>query len=352
MKKANLLMMVLGMLLFIQTTNAQKTFTKKYHKEYNATKSTLLDINNRYGNLHVENWDKNSILIDVVISVKKDDKKRAEKIFNKIDISIKKEGNIVTALTELKESVNNTRFSIDYNVKIPKYIDVVLANKYGDLFLDELDGNAKIMVKYGNLSINKLSRGNVKPLNYIYVAYSNGVCNIDKSNWLQLEIKYSKVQLGSNKALMIESKYSTIKVKKSVSIVSKSKYDHPFRVGSVKNFITTAAYSDFEINKVSKKIEADIKYSEFEIKKVSKDFDFIKLRLRYGSSDIGVDKEASYTLKAEAAYASVHYPKSERLNKIIDQSDSKIWGTVGRNNTKSKIIIDTKYGSVSLEKVE
>jgi len=353
MKKGNLLVIVLGILLFMQTANAQKIFTKKYHKEYKTTKNTTLDINNRYGNLHIENWDKNSISINVVVTVKKEDKGKAEKVFKKIDITFKETGNMITALTNLNESISNTKFSIDYNVKIPKDINVVLSNKYGDLFLNELDGHAVVSVKYGNLSINKLSRGNIKPLNYVYVAYSNGVCNIDKSNWLKLEIKYSKVNLNRNRALMIASKYSTIKVKRSMSIVSKSKYDHPFTIGRVGNFITTAAYSDFKIIKVTKRVEADIKYSEFDITKVDNDFELIKLRLRYGSSDIGVDKDASYKLKAEAAYASIHYPKSEKVNKIIDQTESKIWGTIGKNhNTKSKILIDTKYGSVSIEEVE
>ena len=108
MKKVNLLTLILGILLFAQTTSAQKGFTKKYHKEFKATKNTTLDINNRYGELHVENWDKNSISIDVIITVKKDKKERAEKIFKKISITFNEGGDIVSALTKINESINNT----------------------------------------------------------------------------------------------------------------------------------------------------------------------------------------------------------------------------------------------------
>ncbi|MBN1251288.1 MAG: hypothetical protein JXR51_00505 [Bacteroidales bacterium] len=348
MRKVNLI--VLGILFAISTTYAQEAYTKKYHKEYKSDNSTTIEINNRYGNVHVENWEQNSISIDVLITVKNNSKERAENTFKKIDITFKEIGNTVSAITEITESINNIKFSIDYNIKIPKDINVNFSNKYGDLFLDELNGHAQITTKYGNLTINKLSRGNVKPLNYINISYSTGVCNINESDWLQLETKYSKVQLNTNNALMIESKYSSVKVKKSVSIVSRSKYDHPFRVGTTKNFITTAEYSNFEIENVLKRIEADVKYSDFDIKNVANDFDLVKLRLRYGSSDIKISENASYTLEAEAAYGSVHYPKSNTLNKVIDQTESKIWGKVGNNkNTDSKVIIDTKYGSVNLE---
>jgi len=353
MKKINLLVMVLGALLFMQTINAQKTFTKKYHKEYKATKNTTLEINNRYGKLHVENWDKNSITIDVVVTVKKEDKQKAEKVYKKINISFKQNGDLISALTDITKSINNTKFSIDYKVKIPKYINVILSNKYGNLFLNELEGKAIINVKYGNLSINKLSRGNIKPLNTVNIAYSNGVCNINKSNWLKLQMRYSKVNIGSSKSLIIESKYSKIEIKKCNYIVSKSKYDNMFKIGEVGNFITTAAYSDFTINKVIKKVEADIEYSKFNIDEVTNNFELIKLRLRYGSSDIGINKNASCKLKAKANYASVNYPKSEKISKTINQTESKIWGVIGKKqDTKSKILIETKYGNVNIVKTE
>ena len=53
MKKVNLIIIVLGILFSMHLVNAQEVFTKKFHKEYKTNENTSLEINNRYGELHV-----------------------------------------------------------------------------------------------------------------------------------------------------------------------------------------------------------------------------------------------------------------------------------------------------------
>lgn len=328
----------------------QDSYTRDFEKKFRVNETSLVELVNKYGDMQVENWTENSVLVKVRITVKTSNKSRAESTFNKIDIQFKEDGNKFSAITEIKESINNTNFKIDYVVKMPKNINVDISNKYGNLFVDQIDGHANIAVKYGNFTINKLGRENEKPTNYISIGYSSGVCNINECGWLKLESAYSKINIESATALIIGSKYSSLKIKKSKSIVTESKYDHPFKVGMVKNFVCTGAYSNFEIGKLFNMLESDIKYSDLQIMEVDKDFELIKVIVRYGKVGMQIPQVPGYELTADAAYGSVNYPDTRKINKIVDQTESKVWGVVGNQaNPKAKVIIDSKYGSVKID---
>lgn len=349
MEKGKLKTLLLFLLMLMGIWGYAEDFTKIYHKQYKSDKSTTMQLINKYGDMKIINWDKDEIDIKVTITVKTSSESKAENTFEKIDIDFSQSGNIVSAITSLNESIRNTSFKIDYFVKIPSYINVDLSNKYGDLFLNEVNGHANIQVKYGNFTINKLGRGNIKPLNYIYVAYSDTYCDIEQANWLKMELAYSKIAIETAQALMIASKYSALKIKKVKSIVAESKYDHPFKVGAVRNFICTGGYSSFEISKLYNKLDLTVKYGNLDLFNVDPGFELIKIDQRYGKSNLYLPANLSYQLEAEAAYGSVKYPKHYKLNKVIDGTESRVWGTVGANkNTKSKLDVSSRYGNIQI----
>lgn len=349
MKREKLTVVLLGAFLLISSAIlAQSEFKKEYAKQYKLNDLSVLKLVNKYGDMNIENWNENVADIKVIVKVRTSNKSKADNAFEKIDIQFSEAGSTVGAATQITQSINNTDFSIDYFVKIPKNISVDISNQYGNLFLDQVDGFANINVKYGNFTINKLGRQQEKPTNYLNVEYSSGVCNVNECGWLKLESGYSKVAIDNATALIIGSKYSSLKIRTCKSIVTESKYDHPFKIGYVKNFVCTGAYSNFEITKLYGMLEADIKYSDLDVNEVDKDFELIKLKLRYGKASLVIPENPGYELKAESQYGSVNYPDNDKISKIIDQTESNIWGKVG-NSPKAKVYIDSKYGTVDLQ---
>jgi hypothetical protein len=349
MKKVKGATLLIGVfLLSVSVILAQTDFKKEYAKQFKINESTALKLVNKYGDMNIENWAENTVDIKVIVKVKTSSKSKADNTFGKISISFNEDANLVSAITNINESINNTEFSVDYFVKMPANISIDISNHYGNLFLNEINGFANINVKYGNFTINKMGRQQEKPTNYINVEYSSGICNINECGWLKLESGYSKIAIGTSTALIIGSRYSSLKIKSSKSIVTESKYDHPFKVGYVKNFVCTGAYSNFEITKLYNMLEADVKYSEVEVTEVGKDFELIKLKLRYGKASIKLPVEPGYDLKAESEYGTINYPGNYKINKIIDQSEASIWGAIG-TNPKAKVMIDSKYATVDLE---
>lgn len=353
MKTTKLYTSLLLSLLFVLSTVLVKAddFTKKYNKTFKVNAESTLEIYNKYGDVHIDNWDKDEVSIHVVITVKNASENKANSTFKKIEINFSEEGNTYKAITELNDAINNTNFSIDYEVKMPSKINLNLTNKYGNIFVDQVDGHALIVSKYGNLRVNKLTRGNIKPVNQVYLGYSGGGSTIGEADWLKLVVKYSRINISNAKALMIESKYSKLDIDKARSIVAESKYDKPYRIGEVANFVVTqGGYSSYEIGTLTSKFEGDVKYSSVTIDEVAADFKLIKLQIKYGHADIDIPESASYELKAEVEYGSIDFPKTGKVNKIAGHTESSVFGTVGSSkNPNAKVIIVSKYGNIDLD---
>lgn len=355
--KSTLLLIFVQILVITSVFAGSEEFSKNLHKEYNADANTLLMIQNRFGDVDINNWDKNQVTIDVTITVDHRNEEKAKELIDYINVKFSQSGNTIEAITEIDDKFSKwnsfsfgddrKEFSIDYKVNIPKGIKLDLENKYGDVFINEIAGHAKISVKYGNLKVNKISRENVKPLSEVYLAYSKGT--IEECKWLNLTLKYSKLEIEKCKALIAITKYSKLYVDRGSSIVCESKYDE-YRIGKVTNFVTTSAYTDFDINEVYKKMEFDNRYGNINIDYVPADFEKIDIENEYGNIDIGIDPNASYYLKGYAKYADIDYPSQGKVSRIKESTSLQVEGIVGTdNNTKSSVEIETKYGSVDLE---
>lgn len=355
-KSALLLILVQLLVINLALAAEDEEFSKNLHKEYNADQNTLLVIQNKFGDVDINNWDKNQISIDVTITVDHHNEEKAKELIDYIDVKFNQAGNRIEAITHIDDKfskwnsffgTDNKDFSIDYKVNIPKNIQLELENKYGSVFINEIAGHANISVKYGNLKINKVLRENKKPLSEISLAYSNG--KIDDCKWLNLTLKYSKMEIEKCHALITLTKYSKLYVDNASSIVCESKYDE-YRIGKLANFVTTAAYTDFDFDEITKKLEFENRYGSLRVDFIPKNFEKIDIENEYGNIDLGIDSNASYKIKGYAKYADIDYPNEGRVSRIKDGSSLSVEGHVGsESNTQSEIYIQTKYGSVDLD---
>lgn len=355
--KSALLLVFVQILVITSAFAVSEEFSKNLHKEYNADANTLLIIQNKFGDVDINNWDKNQVSIDVTITIDHKNEEKAKELIDYINVRFSQSGNTIEAITEIDDKFSkwntfnfgddNKDFSIDYKVNMPKDISLNLENKYGSVFINEIKGHSVVSVKYGNLKINKITRENVKPLSEVYLAYSDGT--IDECQWLNLTLKYSKLEIEECKALIAVTKYSRLYVDKGSSIVCESKYDE-YKIGKITNFVTTSAYTDFEISEIYKKLEFDNRYGNLRVDYMPANFEKISIENEYGDIDIGIDPNASYKIKAYAKYADIDYPSQGRVSRIKESTSLQVEGLVGTDsNTKSYVEIETKYGNIGLE---
>lgn len=337
---------------------SQEDVVEKISKVFSANKNSVLNIDTKYGDVDIRDWEKNEIKIDVEIIIRNLSSQKAKQVLDNIDIDIHEEGNTVYAETKLgdaffkilgnKHHKDNNQFEINYVVHMPATVAVNLENKYGNVFINKLESKSTISVKYGNLQANQLLSSGKENMTEINLGYSNGT--IEACKWLKLNIKYSKMTIQKSKALIILSKYSKVYIDKNSSVVCESKYD-TYRIGTLSNFVTEAQYSNFKFDAVGNKFRCNTKYTDVKIAHVPASFELIEIENSYGSISIGIDPGASYRLKGHAKYAKIHYPSDSRVNKFQENTEMRVDGVVGSENGElPSVKIETRYGSINLVK--
>jgi hypothetical protein len=349
------LLIILSALIFSATANPQE-LTKEFHKEYKAASGTTLELDNRYGDIVVQNWNENRIVIDVKITLQLPNREKAEKLISYIDVQFEEGNDRISAKTVIDEKFNfsgwgstGRRFSIDYAVNMPTEANLEVANKYGNTDIAELAGYFQADIKYGNLEATKLSRGNTKPLSRISLAY--GKADLDEAGWLDINVRYSGAfDIEKCQALLVDSKYSKLNIKKASSLVGNSKYDN-IKIDEINNIVLSTGYTTVKVDKLDKKLEFEGKYGAFTADKIVSGFESIETDTEYMGVTLGIDEDASYRLDANVSYGSVKFDESRFNNTkhIVQNTSTELSGIVGKNpNPASKVSVKSSYGSVKL----
>jgi len=348
-------LLIIALLIGTFSLKAEEA-TKEFHKEYKAGANTTLDINNKYGDVVIQSWDKDQVVIDVKITVELPNQEKAQKLLSFIDVQFSEGENLISAKTIIDDKFSFTgwgsdskKFSIDYNIKMPASTALSLSNKYGNADINELNGLVNMDIKYGNLTAGKLTRGNVKPLNNINIAYGKGT--IDEAGWLDLTARYvGGFEIEKSQALLLDSKYSKLSIGETSSLVGESKYDN-IRISKINNLILENGYCDVNVGELTKKLTYNGSYGSFTVETIPAGFEKIETDTRYMGVKLGIDESASYNLSAQLSYGGLKYNEDKFRNqkRIIESNRSEISGTIGDNDSPSATVnITSAYGSVRL----
>jgi hypothetical protein len=348
--------LTLAALLLLSLPVTAQEVTKEFHKEYKAGKGTTLDISNRYGDVVVENWDKDQIVIDVKVTLELPDKSKAEKLIGYIDVQFNEGTNQITVKTVIDDKFNysgwgnkSRKFSIDYTVKMPAVSNLTLANRYGNSNINEIQGLVDLNQKYGDLTVNKLTRGNEKPLNKVNVAYGKGL--IDEAGWLDVYVRYcNDLKITKSQAILLDSRYSKIIVGDVSSIVGETRYGE-LEIDRINNLVLNVGYLPVSVSELMKKMNLKGSYGSVSVDKVANGFESIEVDVDYMEVKLGIDESASYNLDAQTSYSSLKYNKEKFRSeqRIVENNSTSLVGKMGKEtNPSAKVKISASYGEVRL----
>ena len=149
--------------------------TKTHSKSYNLSSSDRISLNNQFGEMKLVTWEKNEIKVDINITGKSDDEKRAQAILDKISIADGREGNTVYFKTKFadndkdwdddkdkhnkdgKKEHHNEGMEINYLVYLPSGNALNAENQFGTMIVPDYRGEAEIESKFGSLTAGKIS---------------------------------------------------------------------------------------------------------------------------------------------------------------------------------------------------
>lgn len=320
--------------------------TRKYHQDFSCNNNNKLVIENKYGQVNIQNWKNDAVSVDVVVSAETGNKEKADKILDKIKIRFSTADNLLKAITTIDGEFGKINFSIDYTVKMPVYLSLDISNKFGNVIIEEADNLVNLNVEYGDLNAKKLLYNESKPMSEIRLSYSNGT--IGQCNWAKVILKYSDMKVITAKALVLVSRFSQFNQENGNSLICDSKYD-TYELGAITNFVFSGEFTNSKIKKLGKKADIDMKYGSLDVNEVTTGFESIDIKNRFGSIDCIIPENASYRVNAVMKYCDLDLRESKNLNVTNSGSRKTITGMTGSNsNPTSEVKVTSEYGDVKL----
>ena len=349
--------------LVANASQSKEIYTKNIKKEYSINSDGKAIIDNMYGLIDVQTWDKDKIRIDVLISIKTRSEDNANKAFEKINIDFTNNKQLVTAKTTFTKSnfpvfnFGNLDMTIDYLVYIPSSLNLDINNKYGDLRMPDLEGLINVNLKYGDGMINStcnqlnlnLSYGDLQVNKAVHVSanVSYGKLNIKECDHLSLNSKYSELMMANASKAILDSKYDDIFIDRVADLDCSLKYSDGSIAHADKLFIE-CQYSDLKIGKVTNSAGINTTYGTVNLG-LSNGFGDVKINGKYTDFKVNVEKESNFRISASGDYAGIAYPAGMKVTYEVDKNSfHEVEGYKGIQGSKSNIKARISYGGLAI----
>lgn len=311
---------------------------KKVEKTFKAENIKELVVENRYGQIEIEQWDKDVIEIKVDIKVDAGSMEKVNSILNKIDISFVQKADYINVITGFSENFKISKFSnaffsggstkIDYVIHMPKNIALKLANEQGNVFIGDFAGKLNVDVKDGDLKIGKaLGQSSINvnsgSVNIEYLVEStcifedNKEINIAKADDINIDAKHSEINITeANKIVITSSKGNC-------------------NIGNVTSLRGSSSMTDYIVQDVSEELVFDLWFGSLNVRNIHNMFSLVDVKTERARTGLTFMQGAAYDIE-------IRYHKNVKLD-LPAGIDVK-----RRNTAKKKVFIsEGKYGGVN-----
>jgi len=320
-------------------------------RSFPATLETTLEVRNKYGKIQVETWEKDSVAVDVDIYLTESSSSKLRKLKEDVLIDFTGTKTYIIAKTVIEsesgrlaseiKSIGNTisgtnkKVEINYMVYVPAHMDVVLTNKFGDIYIDDLEGQVDIELSNGVLKANSLT-GNSS----ISLSFANGMIKSLGSSAMKLS--YSDLTLNEVGQLDLESKSSKLNVD-SVNVVKINSRRDKLYFQQVEYLYGKSNFTQVWVYDFLRESDVYMKYGKLTIEHVLPDFSKIFVESDFTDVTLMFDERSSF------AFDILHHRKSVlRLpgDKSLDEESFdgkdhyKTVGSTGSGEAGGQVNID------------
>lgn len=331
-----------------QHSETEKKVTNSFYIEPNGE----FRIDNKYGFVQCNTWEKDSIKVFTEIEVLSKEAEESEKLMNSIDFQFTNTSNLVFVETEINSDkkkfiqnylreinvFDNTKIMVNHTVWLPASVDLNIKNKFGDVLLEEHSGRNTIELNHGNLRFEKFTQK----------------CNLDLSFGKligrsiedgSIDLKNVEVKLKKVNSVNLKSSGSQVEIDDIETLNINSVRDD-FSIEKIQSLKGSSKFSDIEIEELSGLIELAMENGDLEIEEIN-EFSLIDIGQKSSHIDVNIS-DTSFTLNAELERTDLSVPRSvSNVSKtMIDEKmeHRKVSLNYG-DSPDSQIILRGKRGS-------
>ena len=340
------------------------TASRTQSKTFTVNSGDQLNINNKYGQVVVNTWDRDSLSITVRLTAYGKTYLEASKTLDRIDVDLEKSGQIINAetvfdrssgfLSEVWKTLNDdsrallskSKLEINYQVNAPKSLKINVSNKFGDIYMTDVYSRLQIDLMYGNFRVNQInarSEINVTSGNVKIKSMKNG----------QLELKGTDTDIQKAEEIEINSSSSTIRIIEAVSIRYDGKGDKSLRVDEISDISGKVSFSDITVGLLKKRVNLNMNYTDLRIEAVQFNFEGIDITGKSSDINLELPKNSFMEIDLEGRDDRMFLPLEFKVleKQVVDEKkgDIRLSGTVGSSsNYKTTLRINADGGEIDI----
>ena len=335
--------------------NGKYTKEKTIKKEFDVNSDALLKVKNSYGNLNLTSWDQDKVMIEVYIKTNGNNEDKVQDRLDEIDVTFDSSASMVSAITKLGDRSNNwgwkwgkrnnVSVQVNYTIKLPVKNSINLSNDYGNIYLDRVDGHAKISCDYGKMEIGQL-RGRNNELRFDYTSRST----FEYINSAEIIADYSGFTVEKSGDLKVNADYTNAVIREMGDLNYTCDYGS-LEVGKVNSVSGSGDYIGVKLGQVNGSVSITADYGSIKIEEMTADAGDVSIRSDYTGIKIGYAPEYHFDFDITTEYAGVNGIGDFEIQVRKERSSEKYYnGYYGSDNSGNTIQIDSQYGGVSFYK--
>lgn len=327
------------------------TDKRSLQRSFQASRETTLEVQNKYGKIQVVTWERDSVDVAVDLFLTESSPSKLRKLKDDIHIDFtgtntyilvktvieSERGRLASELRSVTHTItgSNKRVEVNYMIRVPEYMDVVLQNKFGDIFLDDLDGRVDIDLSNGALKASRLE-GNCA----ISMSFASGMIHALGS--ATMDLSYTDLTLGEVNQLDVESKSSEVRVEKANVMKINSRRDK-YHLQQVEYFYGNSDFSRVRVYDFIRESDLYMKYGELTIEHILPGFNRIYVESDYTDISLWFDPAGSFSFDILHHEKSVLRLPAERVTaeeRYDGKSHFQTTGTAGTGEPVGRLKID------------
>lgn len=344
------------MLLLTLPLLAQVRQERDFNRSFAVNEDGKVEIVSKYGEVIIRTWDLDSVRFEVVVRAEGKNSSVVAKSMSRVDIRFRKIGSVISAVTEVSSGngffgnvmnevggvMGSNKLKVDYEVWLPKDVMLSIENKYGDVYLTNLEGKVDLNVSHGDIKANDISRS-------LNLKHSFGKSSFGKINDGIFTLRGSEITIDEAKNLNVESGSSEIHVDKMGRIQLNSRNDK-IHLLEVNEIMCEGSFTNLTADLLKGSARLDFSYGDIYLSRIVKDFNSIDITGK--STDINlILNQASYIKTyIKAPEDRMILPNSMltmQKEQLIDEEKISLSGFVGNTNTRhSQLIIEADGGEL------
>jgi hypothetical protein len=357
---------LLVLIVFSNTETFSKDndkLTKTISKAYSTNKIKRLEIHNKYGDIILNNWDKDSVVVAITIAAFGKNEEAAERLMKRTEIQFDVVSFGVEVYTELRKSdgwlkdfwnemsgysqsiISKDQLTIDFQVYLPEDLDLEITNKYGDVYIPDRSGATRLDLSNGNLKaedmagnfnlVFRFGNADISMVHSGEVSLKSAELQMEKANRLRIQSNSSEIDLGVVKQLKINSRTDKIVIEESHNLQGQS------------------SFTKIRMRNLSGSMDLNTNYGAIIVDHVTSGFSEVLILGKSTDMSLIFDHMAYFNARVIAKEGKFELPRNHGLKQVYTDGTEKFiksTGGMGKlNSAPGEVNINAQGGKLKLE---